>query len=293
MENAYDTIKKQQQSWALAEQIDFDKKGYVKELRHNLFQDLDKDSISEFTAGKGRELEDHMLALHSSSALVVNFFQWWRSSNNIPTLAKAMGLSGTYVNLNFEKTHNKPRGIGGIKPHLDIELGSPIKPVAIESKFTEPYHRTLKFLKPAYVGNDIIWGNYKGCEKLAEAIVSGKETFEYLDAPQLLKHIMGLKTDYGEQGFELIYLWYDYPSEEAENHIKEMKIFDKYVREEVNIRDIPYQRLFDSVQAVQCVDNKYLEYLKKRYFRKSFYEELVEAEDKYTALAGHPSRLKK
>jgi hypothetical protein len=271
MENAYDSIKKQQQLWALAEQIDFNKGGYVKELRQNLFQDLDKDSISEFTVGKGRELEGHMLALHSSSALVVNFFHWWRSSNNIPKLANALGLAGTYVNLNFEKTHMKPKGIGGIRPHLDIELGGPLKPVAIESKFTEPYHRKLRSLKPAYVGNDTIWGNYKGCKKLAEAIVSGKETFEYLDAPQLLKHIIGLKTDYGENGFELIYLWYDYPSEEAENHVNEMKIFGKYVEGDVNIRDIPYQRLFDSVQAIQDVDNKYVNYLKKRYFRKSLY----------------------
>jgi hypothetical protein len=146
MENVYDAIKQQQQSWALAEQIDFDKKGYVKELRHNLFQDLDEDSINEFTVGKGRELEGHMLALHSSSALVVNFFQWWRSSNNIPKLAKALGLPETYANLNFEKTHMKPKGIGGIRPHLDIELSGPLKPVAIESKFTEPYHRTWELL---------------------------------------------------------------------------------------------------------------------------------------------------
>ena len=254
----------------------------------NLYQGLDDDSFNEFSAGRGKELEGHMRALHSSSALAVNFFLWWRMSKNVPSLAKALGYQPLYYRLEFEKTHKKPEGIGGIRPHLDVELRGVLNSVAIEAKFTEPYQRIRKSLKSAYIENDI-WGSYKGCKKLAQAIVSEKEVFEYLDAPQLLKHILGLKTDYKEKGFELIYLWYDYPSEEAENHIKEMKVFDKYVDGEVNIRDMTYQNLFDAVKDIPDIDDNYIGYLGKRYFpeeifpprKKNFYDEVVEAETKF------------
>jgi hypothetical protein len=267
VESTYDFLKKQQQSWASAEHIDFNDNGYVKELRRNLFQEPSENTIAEFAAGKGREMDNHMLALHSSSALVVNFFEWWRTSNNMSKLAQVLGLS-TFFNLTFEKKHNKPKGIRGIKPHLDIELGSLPIPVAIESKFTEPYLRKVKTLKSAYVKENI-WGNLDGCERLAKAIVDGNEVFEYLDAPQLLKHIMGLKTDYGEKGFELVYLWIDCPSKESDNHAREMKTFSKYLGNEVNVKYISYQMLFKVIQKIPEADVGYIEYLKKRYFQNS------------------------
>jgi hypothetical protein len=268
MKNTYELLKKQQQSWASAEHIDFNDNGYVKELRCNLFQKPSENTVAEFTAGKGREMDNHMLALHSSSALVVNFFEWWKTSDNIPKLGKAIGLTKTAINLTFEKTHNKPTGIPGIKPHLDLELGGSSFRAAIESKYTEPYQRKRKTLKPAYAQENI-WGNLIGCERLANAIVDGKEVFQYLDAPQLLKHIMGLKTDYGERGFELVYQWFNYPSEESDNHAREIKTFGKYVDNEVNTRYLSYQELFKVIQTIPEAGAGYIGYLKKRYFQNT------------------------
>ena len=53
---------------------------------------------SQFRKGKGDELgndaaKGKMLALHSSSALVVNFFSYWRDSGRVGDLCVSIGLS--------------------------------------------------------------------------------------------------------------------------------------------------------------------------------------------------------
>ena len=258
-------ILHQQQAWASTHGIEFDKKGYVKELRLNLFEPMQGDSLYEFVYGRGRELEKKMLALHSSSALVVNFFQYWRH-HSLAKLAVAMGLSPEYGHLRFEKTYPKPEGVGGYRPHVDVELTGTSKPIAIESKFTEPYRRGRKTLKDKYAKTAGIWGKYTGCESLAKQIVEGKEIFQYLDAPQLVKHILGLKTQYKEEGFALVYLWYDFPSTEANTHSHEIKVFKERVSGEIDFREMTFQDLFRAVKVIQGIETGYIDYLAERYF---------------------------
>jgi hypothetical protein len=114
---------------------------------------------------------------------------------------------------------------------------------------------------------DDIWGKFNGCRKLANRIVNNKEVFRYLDAPQLLKHFLGLKTDYGDYNFELFYLWYKIDSREAIYHEKEIKRFKKYTDFEINLHVVTYQELFQRVKVSCGIEhNKYLAYMEKRYF---------------------------
>ncbi len=177
-----------------------------------------------------------------------------------------MGISSLCTRLQFERTYPKPAGVGGIRPHVDIEFTGASEPTAVESKFTEPYSKGRKSLRKAYVETPRIWGKYASCELLAHQIVSGEKVFEHLDAPQLLKHILGLKTKYGEEGFTLLYLWYDFPSIEADKHRQEIRAFQKSIRSEIDFRHLTYQDLFESVSSIRGVDNLYLSYMHDRYF---------------------------
>lgn len=259
-------IKKREQSWAVEHGIAFNAKGYVYKLEDNLFEPLEEDARTEFASGKGGELKGKMLALHSSSALVCNFFHYWRY-RNVPAVAMSCGLSPNYYKLRFEKAYPKPQGVGGELPHVDIEFTSrTVTPVAIEAKFTEQYYRKRKLLNNKYVETAGIWGSYAGCESLANLIVEGKEVFEYLDAPQLLKHILGLKTEYGEQGFELLYLWYKVDSDEAVQHQREIKRFESFIGSDLSFCTRNYQEVFQVLKSHSGVHSRYMNYMEERYF---------------------------
>lgn len=273
MLTTYRLILCQQQTWVRKRGIEFDKHGYTHSLSDNLFSPLSPETKKEFESGKGGELGEggsrgKMQALHSSSALVINIFEYWRSCN-VDAIARACGAPSGMTEIRFEQTHPTP--VGGIPPHLDVEFhGTDMKPVAIESKFTEPYHRkTKREIKDNYLSYRGLWTQLPRCERLVRRIrdeEGGKTSFTYLDAPQLLKHILGLATNFGAKGFVLVYLWYDLPSSEAEKHRQEIEEFRKQVRDEVYFRDMTHQELFNVIKRNVDVDKNYISYLEERYF---------------------------
>ncbi len=115
----YQLIKKQQRTRAEAQGIKVDEDGYTRCLNDNLFVPLSHKSGAEFGSGSGDELGSEntrgkMQALHSSSALVVNVFEYWRS-RNVGFIAQACGAFKYATSLHFERTF--PTGLGGIPPH--------------------------------------------------------------------------------------------------------------------------------------------------------------------------------
>ena len=271
-ESIAEKIKEQQKAWASKRGIRLSayKDGYVTKLEDNLYEPLKPDAMSEFKSAKGKELEGKMRALHSSSALVVNFFHYWRY-HDMAIVGRALRLDSKYDNLRFERKYPKPRGIRGIKPHLDVELsGIDAKPIAIEAKFTEQYQRSrLKStMKNVYIKTEGIWGNLKGCYTLARDIIEGKQVFEYLDAPQLLKHILGLKTEteHSSKSFKLLYLWYRIEGTETEEHEKELRRFVEAIGNEVDFEAATYQELFQRLKSIAKGHEKYIGYMQERYF---------------------------
>ena len=269
----YRLICNQQQAWAHQRGIKFDKDGYTFSLDDNLFLPLLPEVKKKFQSGKGDELgsggkRGKMQALHSSSALAVNVFQYW-VNRDVSNIASACGAPQGITEMHFERTHTT--SLGGIPPHLDIEFsGNGLKPLAIESKFTEPYHRhTKRLIKRKYLNVPDLWAGLPGCEKLIRRIHEeerGKTSFSYLDAPQLLKHILGLTKAYGADGFNLLYLWYEVASPEARSHRKELKEFEKYIGEEVTFREMTYQEFFETIKKSHGVDKGYISCLAERYF---------------------------
>jgi hypothetical protein len=76
--NPSEYIAESQYVWARRHGITVDEAGYVGVLNDNLFLPLTSDAIREYQAGAGGELDGNMMAVHSSSALVANVFDYWR-----------------------------------------------------------------------------------------------------------------------------------------------------------------------------------------------------------------------
>ena len=197
----FSMILDQQEAWANGEGFGFEKSGkwcdYAHSLADNLYNEkLSVRTLDEFLVGQGNELKSHMRALYSSSALVVNVFEYWRQVQRISELARVCGASHGITNMQFEKRH-KIANLG--TPHLDIEFsGEQIRPFAIEAKFTEPYRITTQRNDTnldKYLNQSRLWGGLRRCKELAQQVFAqeGKKTsWRHLDVPQLIKHVLGL-----------------------------------------------------------------------------------------------------
>jgi len=271
---AADYIAYCQSKWATQQKIPFEGY-YTKRVEDNLFNnELHPETRKEYERGKGHEMDGkqaHMKALHSSSALVVNVFDYWRRQNRIKDIASCCGAEGIVSGLEFEKTY-PIKGVNRTPPHLDIEFTGLIL-LAIESKFTETYHRkTRRDNKDThldvYLEHHDIWDGILKIRALAGSVSqqSGARTdFEYLDVPQLIKHILGLKCGHSGQ-FSLLYLWYKINLNEAKQHEEELARFSTSIKDEINFRTMTYQDLFNRIRLLRDVDSAYLKYLEQRYF---------------------------
>ena len=223
-----------------------------------------------FERGAGSELGSKLKALHSSSALVANFFDYWAERDMAPLLS-ALGVEADGAgSLEFEARF--PTGLGGTPPHLDVALKMRSGlVVAVESKFTEHLTRSTegksKFASSYFRSSDGLW-TQRGlpqCQTLAEDLHRSRCRFEFLDPGQLLKHALGLATQLVDR-FRLHYLYHDHPGEESKAHRSEVERFASLVGDEIRFKAVTYQEVFDKLKGSGQPDPGYLDYLAGRYF---------------------------
>jgi hypothetical protein len=266
---------KRQQDWAIEAGIRFDGRGYLASVTDNLRAPLSSSARKAFEEADGAELRPSrnrpakMCALHSSSALTVNFFDYWTGRDAAPLL-RAMGRHATGA-LRFEAKF--PHGLRGKAPNLDIVFGSaPDLVTAVESKFGEWLSRkrpeVLPFKAKYFPAGASLWkrNGLAACQLLANDIQDdGSKRFRWLDAPQLLKHALGLATQLRDN-FSLSYLYYDWPCPWRDEHLEEIQRFSRLVGSELRFAALSYQDLFRRLHKIGGVDTNYLDYLGSRYF---------------------------
>ena len=275
-----------QHAWANSVGKSLVESDYVASVTENLWKPLSPEAMAAFQAGKGSELRDSergpakMRALRSSSALCVNVFDHWIGRDCRP-LMMALGLGQAVEPLRFEAQYPTKLSLNNpinSPPHLDvaIQLRSGIT-AGIESKFTEWLDRRQPEIKkpqekksfPKYLASgQLLWADQglPHCQALVESIDAGTQHFSHLNAPQLLKHALGLGTQCGGQ-FSLFYLYYDWPCVQAVIHRQEIARFDATVGTEVRFTALTYQELFKRINEVAShADSAYLGYLRRRYF---------------------------
>ncbi len=268
-------ILQEQRDWATALDLEVDSRGYLSSYQLNLFRPLNQKSLEAFNRGSGSELKDtprkpaKMRALHSSSALAVNVFDTWMDRNASPLLS-VLNLEPGEVDVHFEEQY--PTGLPGNPPNLDVVLrrsGGHV--IAIESKFTEwltPKAKKAPPLKDKYFPKGAgVWEQVglPRKQQFAAALHAGEVVFRHLDAPQLIKHSLGLATHLGRD-FSLLYVFYDADGVEGEVHRSEISIFAAQVGSEFGFQAISYQQVFPELAARHDAPEEYLSYLKARYF---------------------------
>ena len=258
---------------------------YFKDIDDNIYKKLKADNKRIYQNAKGHELlseakeketnsHSKMKSIISSSALVVNLFQYWQDNKkDILSLLKALLPNYNYdtpssTTITFEK-ELQIEGINGGTPNLDviIELENEIN--AIESKFAEPYRsKTYQGLGSKQYNDDSLWNDLPNIKEKRNI------TTKHLDYPQLIKHILGLRTETNNEKISkdkkitLLYLWYDVPNtKEAKEHQEEIEAFASIAKADgINFRHITYQEVIFYLKENHYAEHKdYIDYLVERY----------------------------
>ncbi len=285
---AYDYILSKQIQWALNRGIPIvGSRGgrgwpaYTLELNQNLFEPLDPTIRKCFMGGDGNEINDRsdgppkMQALHSSSALSVNIFQYWQAINQIPVIAAACGFCRKGNDVSQKIVFEDKYPIDSkfqFPPNIDIVFwnseSSKYRRFAIECKFSEAYStHGQNGLKPEYMRLGALWEDIPNLQRLAESLCPNDTKYIYLHSAQLIKHILGLKKKDGKSGFRLLYLWYDVLGKEGAMHREEIEDFSKAARaDDVKFHALTYQELIVGMSLNFRQDHDtYIKYITDRY----------------------------
>jgi hypothetical protein len=278
-------IKSKQKIWAHLKNIELigsqNERGdklYTKTLTENLFKQISQDTLRSYKEGDGNELGDgitpgKMQALHSSSALSVNVFDYWKEIDDKSGMAKSLLIPSTQIaEVIFEKKYPIIQGNVNKPPNIDVVIeyynGNCC---AIECKFTEPFRKRQGEygFKEKYFDGFGEWDTIPEIYKLASSISPEDRTFEKLHSAQLIKHILGLLTYYKNQKdrFKLIYLYYATFGKEGYIHDEEIAEFYKIVKKDgIIFQAISWQEFISNL-FTNCTKehDKYTKYLFERY----------------------------
>ena len=192
-------------------EIVVDEKGYVSEACRNLIEGVRLiDFEADLLQGDGNEMEGKFLAVHSSSALVVNTFAPFKSD---PAALKLPGGS-RFKSLGFER--KCPHGLVGRRPpNLDMVAEGAAGVVAVESKFLEPLTPHKARFSPAYDAE--IKDGRRGTAWFREMqrLIEEPHTYRWLDAGQLVKHAFGVAFSFSSRPATLLYLFWEPSNPEA------------------------------------------------------------------------------
>lgn len=255
------------------------RKVYTTKLHDNLFQPLNTQTRIELEEGDGGELNGtakrppKIQALHSSSALGINVFDYWRNSPDLSVITSSCGLSRRSHkltgNIRFEQKFPIESRFK-YSPNIDVVIlpnSGKYKCFAIECKFTEAYSsRGHSGLDSKYLENQHIWQGLSASKQLAQEISPNDSRFDFLHAAQLIKHILGLNRKYGHSRYRLLYLCYDAFGEPGFRHRQEVDEFARIVRSDgVVFHETTYQDLIVRLAQRRGQHNEYVRYLTERY----------------------------
>ena len=255
------------------------RKVYTTKLHENLFHPLTLQSRIDLESGDGGELNGtetrpaKIQALHSSSALGINLFDYWRNSADFSTITSSSGLSrkGRVFSGDIRFEHKLPIDRRfRFSPNMDAVIlphSGTFKCYAIECKFTEAYSsRGHGGLDPKYFENENIWEGLITIRQLADTISPDDKRFQFLHAAQLIKHILGLNRKYGKSSYRLLYLYYDALGESGFRHRQEVDEFTRIARSDgVAFHHTTYQELITRLAQYREQHPEYVRYLTERY----------------------------
>jgi hypothetical protein len=267
MEDPYGEITRTQKEFVRSRSADFDERGWTVDYRNNLFQPLHTDTLNDFIArgevtpdGRG----DRISAPHSSTALAVNTFDWWRG-RDLRRLSAAVGISLDRFT-GFEQQH----GFGFDRPaQLDVEfVESGGTAVGVEVKLREPYGGVSNTFADRYFETPSLWDGLSIMATLARRIrFEVDPPFVTLHAAQLIKHTLGMHHSYGER-FTLVYFWHRLPGSVGKAHAGEVERFAELVQPEISFVPVTVGELLDHFEP-DSGSQAWFDYMTERYLSRA------------------------
>jgi hypothetical protein len=244
-------ITRRQQLWGLRQglrlqgsAVDRGEPLYCPSLADNLFLGgLTPQSRREYEAADGHELASKMRALHSSSAAVVNLFDYWRSLEDFDPALRALKLPTKPRSVSFEAKLPISSRFSTC-PNIDLLVTYPGAPaVVLESKFSEPFGREHTGFAAKYFAVPGVWTGLPNLRNLAEQIEGDADpSFGYLHASQLIKHTLGATVSFGPRNFVLVYFFLAAHGEAGGEHEREIAHFANILkRDGVAFRAVSHQ----------------------------------------------------
>jgi len=255
---------------------------YASTLDQNLFEPLEPEVRKSFERGDGNEINGNpdspakMQAVHSSSAMGVNIFHYWKKNGLVPEIAAACGFcrKGNHISqkIVFEDKYPIDGNRFRFAPNIDVVIHNSdsvkVKRFAVECKFSEAYSsHGHSGLKEEYLKLNSIWDDIPSLHSLAKSICPDDKKFLHLHPAQLIKHILGLKTYFGKEGFRLLYFWYDVFGEEGVTHKKEIDTFvERTLADGIKFHALSVQELIIALSNKYRSDHtEYVRYISGRY----------------------------
>jgi hypothetical protein len=220
--------------------------------------------ISRYRQRAGNEVDSGRNAHRgSSAALVANTFGFFLEAPEALPRLPAWKDAWSPIKLVLKATIRFPWS-GGRHPLLDVLIETDTHVVGIESKRYEPFRRgpagtfSKALDRPA-------WGQRMGpFEAIRDELKSGARSFQFLDAAQLVKHALGLRTHADKLGKKpvLAYLYAEpqgWPNGKRlgpakhEAHAAEARAFSGLVEgSEVEFVSWNYQTLLETFESSSC-----------------------------------------
>lgn len=202
-------------------------KGYLNHFEDNLINTVfEEDFKTDLENGDGNELYGKFKALHSSSALGVNFFGLFK--RNLDKF-KVFGEKDFKDNAQFEK--KLPTGMSR-PPNLDFYLENENFVIGFESKFLETLSRKQPKISNAY-SDELLSKVDKGFIEII-SYYRKNNAKSYLDTAQLIKHSIGLIKNKDNKKAKLIYIYWEPLNAtefiQYEQHKKELDEFAKHIK---------------------------------------------------------------
>src|SRR5690606_9468810 len=130
----------------------------------------------------------------SSAVLAANAFGWFMGRPGAFPPLPGLEAAGPAEEVTLEFCARLPWS-GGRRPWLDAMVRTSTHLIGVESKRFEPFRdRKVAAFSDAYWRD--VWGDgMQGYCALRDRLRSGELAFEHLDAAQLVKHALGLRTE--------------------------------------------------------------------------------------------------
>lgn len=170
----------------------------------------------------GNEIESGKLASpQSSAALAVNTFgRFCLDPRALPPIQTLFDIDWPACHVDIEYCARFPWS-GGREPWLDALVQTPKHHMGIECKRFEPYRDSKKANFSKTYWRDV-WGEHmQPFLEMRDALQSGQLRYTYLDAAQLVKHALGLRSDYARGHVGRPVLLYVYVQT---SHVRPIKI---------------------------------------------------------------------